>query len=99
MRAAPRFCPGSLVSSRTRPRRGVLEEECHNLLSLAATQVFSHLLLCDLSFNLKEVIGPVPKESHDSLVAIMEGYVGALLERFSCGGEDPGDQRPFIVLQ
>lgn len=70
---------------------GILEEECRDLFSMAATHVFSHLLLRNPGFNFSEVIGPVPEESRDVLVEAVESHVNALLGKFSCSSdEEPG---------
>ncbi|KAE8815475.1 hypothetical protein D1007_06935 [Hordeum vulgare] len=57
----------------------ILEEECRDLFSLAATCVFSHLLLYDSGFNFGEAICPIPKESHGDLAEAIESHVSALL--------------------
>ncbi|KAE8772815.1 hypothetical protein D1007_55119 [Hordeum vulgare] len=42
----------------------ILEGECRNVFSLAATRVFSHLLLREPHFKFEGVMGPLPQESH-----------------------------------
>ncbi|KAE8772447.1 hypothetical protein D1007_55584 [Hordeum vulgare] len=67
-----------------------LEEECHDLFSMAATRIFSHILLCDPRFEFEEVMGPVPEQSCGDLAIAMEDHVNMLLGKFFCGnGEEP----------
>lgn len=68
----------------------ILEGECHSLLSLAATRVFSHLFLRNPDFDFSEVIGPIPEESRESTAELVAAHMVALLGRFSCGGGGEG---------
>src|SRR3990170_1036630 len=70
---------------------GILEEECRDLFSQAATRVFSHLLHADPNFDFDKVIAPVPEELRDGLTKAVEGHVDALLRKYSCdSGESSG---------
>ncbi|KAE8783914.1 hypothetical protein D1007_42555 [Hordeum vulgare] len=72
---------------------GILEEKCCDLFFVAATRVFTHLLLHDPSFKFDEVMGPVPDESRDDLAASMEGHVNTPLAKFFCSdGEELGKE-------
>lgn len=70
---------------------GILEEECRDLFSLAATCVFSHLLHGDPNFDFGKVIGLVPEELRDGLAGAVEGHVDVLLGKFSCSGGEGSD--------
>ncbi|KAE8819558.1 hypothetical protein D1007_02544 [Hordeum vulgare] len=71
----------------------ILEEECRDLFSLAATHVFGHLLLRDPHFEFEEVVGPVPEESCSDLATSVEGHVNTLLGKLFCDdGEEPSKE-------
>ncbi|KAE8792929.1 hypothetical protein D1007_32431 [Hordeum vulgare] len=73
----------------------ILEEECRDLFSVAATHVFSPLLLCDPHIEFKEVMGHVLEESSGDLATIMESHLRTLLEKLSCDDhEEPGEEPP-----
>ncbi|KAE8791825.1 hypothetical protein D1007_33718 [Hordeum vulgare] len=75
-------------------------EECCDLFSMAATRVFSHLLLRDPRFEFKEVMGPVPEESCYDLATTMEGHVNMLPGNFFSGdGKEPGEEPPVLVVK
>ncbi|KAE8799074.1 hypothetical protein D1007_25620 [Hordeum vulgare] len=74
-----------------------LEEECRDLLSLATTRVFSHLVLRDPQFKFIGVIGPVPEESGGDLPTTMGGHERMLLEKFFCDdGKESDEDAPAI---
>ncbi|KAE8783291.1 hypothetical protein D1007_43281 [Hordeum vulgare] len=78
----------------------ILEEECYDLFSVAATRVFSHVLLRDPRFEFKEVMGPIPEESDGNLPAALEAHVNTLLGKFFCGdGKDPDEVPPVLILK
>ncbi|KAE8789214.1 hypothetical protein D1007_36601 [Hordeum vulgare] len=65
-----------------------LEEECRDLLSLAETRIFIHLLLRDPHFEFAWVMGPVPEESHGNMATTMRGHVCMLIEKFSYNDDE-----------
>lgn len=63
---------------------GILEEEFHDLFSMATPCLFSHLYLRNTSFAFDAVIGPIPREFPVVMAEAMEGHVAALLGKFTC---------------
>ncbi|KAI4984262.1 hypothetical protein ZWY2020_047960 [Hordeum vulgare] len=74
-----------------------VEEECHDLLSLAASHVFQHVLLRDPRFEFAGVKGPMPEESCGNLANAIGGHVRTLLEKFSCDDDGESDKEPLSM--
>ncbi|KAE8809209.1 hypothetical protein D1007_14254 [Hordeum vulgare] len=75
----------------------ILEEECHDLFSVVATRILSHLLLRDPHFDFEGEMGPVPEESRSDLATVMEGHVHTLLEKFSCDDDEQSREETFTL--
>ncbi|KAE8816504.1 hypothetical protein D1007_05836 [Hordeum vulgare] len=75
----------------------ILEEECRDLFTMAATRAFNHLLLRDPHFEFEEVMGPVPEESSGDLATAMEGHMHTLLEKFSCNDDEEPSKEPSAL--
>ena len=69
---------------------GIIEEESRDLLTQAATRIFSHLLNADPNFDFGKVIAPVPEEVRDTLGKAVEDHVDALHEHFAPGESSSG---------
>ncbi|KAE8777569.1 hypothetical protein D1007_49640 [Hordeum vulgare] len=75
----------------------IVEQECHDLFSVAATYVFSHLLLRDPRFEFALVMGPALEEFRGNLATAVGGHVHTPLEKFSCdNGEESSKDSPAI---
>ncbi|KAE8811564.1 hypothetical protein D1007_11623 [Hordeum vulgare] len=61
----------------------ILDSECRELFSEAATRVFSHLHLREPRIAFGSVILPVPTEARDSAPEAVKGSMDALLKMFT----------------
>ncbi|KAE8815415.1 hypothetical protein D1007_07150 [Hordeum vulgare] len=75
----------------------IVEEECRDHFAVAATRVFSHLLLREHHVEFTQLMTPLPKESRGALATTMEGHVRMLLEKFSYDdNEKPDEELSFL---
>ncbi|KAE8785289.1 hypothetical protein D1007_41035 [Hordeum vulgare] len=61
----------------------ILDSDCHDLFSEAATHVYSHLHLRDPGFEFNSLILLVPTDARDRAAEAMKGPVEALVKRFT----------------
>ncbi|KAI4997610.1 hypothetical protein ZWY2020_052952 [Hordeum vulgare] len=61
----------------------ILDIECRDLFSEAATRIFSHHHLREPGFDFNSMILPVPTEARDSTTEAAKGHVEALVKRFA----------------
>ncbi|KAE8806321.1 hypothetical protein D1007_17476 [Hordeum vulgare] len=61
----------------------ILDSDCRDLFSEAATLVFSHLHLREPGFDFDSMILPIPTHARDSAAEAVKGPVEALLKRFA----------------
>ncbi|KAE8799215.1 hypothetical protein D1007_25340 [Hordeum vulgare] len=73
----------------------ILEEECCDLFFVAATRVFSHLLLHEPHFEFGEVMVPMPEESCSDLATTVEVHMRMLLEKFSYDDDEELNEKPL----
>ena len=60
----------------------IVDEECRQLMSMAAMHAFSHISRIDPGFDFGRLLVPIPEELHLSLVNSVRDDVNAFVEAF-----------------